>query len=90
MKSAIEELYYGDWGGQENVKISKDCFNKAERAERYAKKLEELMKENAEMLETFEKFREFYVDAISFELCNYYKSGFRNAVRLMTDALGEE
>lgn len=90
MKSAIEELYYGDWGGQTNVKISKDYTKKADRAEHYAKKLEEQIKENAEVLQAYWKFREAYDDAISFELRDYYKAGFRNAVRLMTDSLGEE
>lgn len=90
MKSAIEYLYYGDWGGQTNVKIGKKYVRQADRAERYAEKLEELLKENAEALETFRQFREFHDDAIAIELCDYYKAGFRNAVRLMADALGEE
>ncbi|MBD5636474.1 MAG: hypothetical protein HDP28_01450 [Clostridia bacterium] len=90
MESAIEELYYGDFGGQANVKISKQYTKKADRAERFAKNLTELLKENAEAKEAFEKFREANEDAVCIELCDYYKAGFKNAVRLMTDSLGEE
>lgn len=90
MQSAIEELYCGDWGGQANVKISKEYTKKADRAERYSEKVEELLKDNAEALEAFQKFREAYEDAISIEACDFYKAGFRNAVRLMTDSLGAE
>lgn len=90
MKSAIEELYYGDWGGQTNVKISKEYTEKADGAERYAAKVEDLLKENAEVLEVFQKFREAYEDANAIEVCDFYKAGFKNAVRLMTDLLGEE
>ena len=90
MKSAIEELYYGDWGGQTNIKISKEYTKKADIAERWAKKVEEFLKGNEEACEVFLRFRELYDDAICIELCDYYKAGFRNAVRLMTDSLGEE
>lgn len=90
MESAIESLYYGDWGSQTNVKISKEYTKKADRAERRAKELEELLKENEEALEAFEKFREAYDDASCSELRDYYKAGFKNAVRLMTDSLGVE
>lgn len=90
MKSAIEELFYGDWGGQTNVKTSKESIKKADRAERCANRLEEILKENAEAVEAFMKYREVYDDAVSYELFDYYKAGFKNAVRLMTDSLGEE
>ena len=90
MESAIESLYYGDWGGQPNVKTSKAYIRKADRAERCAKKLNELLGGNEEASEAFLKYREAYDDAVCRELCDYYKAGFRNAVRLMTDALGEE
>lgn len=90
MESAIDSLYYGDWGGQTNVKISKEYTLKADRAERYSKKLEGLLKDNAEALEAFQKFREAYEDANAIEVCDFYKAGFKNAVRLMTDSLGEE
>ena len=90
MESAIESLYYGDWGSQTSVKISKEYTKKADRAERFAAKVEELLKENAEAKEAFEKFREANEDAIAIEVCDYYKAGFKNAVRLMTDSLGVE
>ena len=56
MKSVIEELFYGDWGGQTNVKTSKAYTKKADRAERCANRLEELLKENAEAVEAFIKY----------------------------------
>ena len=89
MKSAIEELYYGDWGGQTNITTSKEYVKKADRAERCAKKLEELLKENTAACNAFQKFREAYDEATFSELRDYYKSGFRDAVRLMADSLGE-
>ena len=89
MKSAIEEIFYGNWGGTESVKNSADCKRQADETERLELKLEELLKENPAALEAFEKFKEALDEVICLEVRDFYKAGFRNGVRLIIDAFGE-
>ena len=90
MKSAITELFYGKFADIERVKTSEEHKKSLNVVIECDEKLTELLKDNAEALITFERFKRALDDCDGEETLAFYKEGFRNGFQIALDGMDED
>ena len=90
MKSTIEKLFYGALLPLEEVRTSKEQSECLQVADECDEKLSALFKENGEVLQLFQRFKDAVDENTAIEVRIFYKEGFRNGFRIALDAMDED
>ena len=90
MKSAIKELFYGNFAQIENIKLTRAQLKSLDAVIECDEKLRELLKDNSEALNLFEKFKRASAENTDSEIFAFYKEGFRNGFQIALDGMDEE
>ena len=87
MKSAIEQLFNGTFAQIEKIKSSEELLTAVIECD---EKLKELLKDNQEALDAYEKLRNALDKSDCEELLAFYKEGFRNGFQIALDGMDED
>ena len=89
MKSAIEEIYYGNFGTRD-PDFGKEYSQAIKKEKETADALLEIIKDNAEAVKLFEEYQDAEGTTLCIEVRGHYKQGFRNGFRIALDGLDED
>lgn len=90
MDSVIEEIYYATRGGRENVRREREAEEQLALAVKFDSALKELIKDNSEGLEAFDRYKEALAGYGAAEACANFKEGFRCGLRVGLEASENE
>ena len=90
MKSAIAELFYGNFAQIGNIKLNQKQLKSLDAVIENDDKLRELLKDDAEALTLYEKFKRAIDENAGEEAVAFYRAGFRNGFRLALDVMEED
>lgn len=90
MDSAIEEFYYATRGERENAGGGRESEEQLALAIKCDAALKELLKDDAEASEVFERYKEALAGYGAAEACANFKEGFRCGLRVGLEASENE
>lgn len=90
MKSAIEELFGGNFGKIDFLKPTENQSRLMCDIGKYEKIVAAFLQDHPEAAEAFQNFKELTGEYNSDNAIVFYKEGFRNGFRLAVDAMQED
>lgn len=90
MKSAIEQIYHGNFGRMDMIPISAKQKQLLQKVIELDHDMTELIKENAEATELYETVVDAIEEYSAEAAWESYRSGFRNGFLLALDVLAQE
>lgn len=80
--SPIRNLYYCKEGGMQNVEGTEKYNYLVEKANEYEKKIEEILKDNAEVCKLYKAYKKIMLELETEDSLMHYESGLKFGIRL--------
>ena len=80
--SPIRNLYYCKEGGMQNVEGTEKYNYLVEKANGYEKKIEEMLKDNAEVCKLYKEYKKIMLELETEDSLMHYEAGLKFGIRL--------